>query len=273
MKKTILPIIILIILGIIPINSFAISTQKNEFRILYEKAENMRGGLLGILSNVDSKPNYRISWGYSDDGSERESNTGYFTFDLKDTAINNQKDENYTVWSIPYERLISYTDGNKTYDINSIDDLKNVAELYYSKNASQDFLDFVYYYSKGINYLTAESGTLYFANPGITSHYGNGIHDITDIQVTGDFATANFIYYISWPASPLLYYNIPVKFAKEDGVWKIDELFFDKVSPENIEKYRIDNPSTGSSAPLYITLAGAAILCALPVVKRKRRRI
>ncbi len=64
--------------------------------------------------------------------------------------------------------------------------------------------------------------------------------------------------------------SLTVEFIKSESGWRISGgSFFDML----LNEYSPDNPSTGSPSAIYLALAGAAILCALPVVKRKRRRI
>ncbi len=59
-----------------------------------------------------------------------------------------------------------------------------------------------------------------------------------------------------------------VEFENTVNGWRVSGGDFFEVF-ESLAK--VDNPSTGSPTPIYLALAGAAVLCALPVVKRKRR--
>ncbi len=59
-----------------------------------------------------------------------------------------------------------------------------------------------------------------------------------------------------------------VEFENTANGWRVSGGDFFEVF-ESLAK--VDNPSTGSPTPIYLALAGAAVLCALPVVKRKRR--
>ncbi len=60
-----------------------------------------------------------------------------------------------------------------------------------------------------------------------------------------------------------------VELTKTDSGWKVSGGEFFKVYTSTLNELIV--PQTGSPTPIYLTLAGAAILCALPVVKRKRR--
>ncbi len=122
-------------------------------------------------------------------------------------------------------------------------------------------------------------------------HMRTRIESIGKIQVNGDTATLQVVcgyiqfkqyvenpekyyYYERNDAEIISYYNMDIQFQNTSNGWRISGgSFIDHISyktdpnPENA----IKNPSTGSPTSIYLALAGAAILCALPVVKRKRR--
>ncbi len=109
--------------------------------------------------------------------------------------------------------------------------------------------------------------------------FGIELHEIKDLTVNGNSAVMNVVgYTVKNPIDgELEFKDATVIFCNTKDGWKISGgTFFEyllgiKIAStyEEIESY--SNPSTGSPTPIYLTLAGAALLSALPVVLGKRK--
>ncbi len=177
----------------------------------------------------------------------------------------------------------AFTYEGKQYDISTFTKFKEFLRNYYTNDTAELFLN---QFNGRCLIIDDNEDKLYhkWLYNGGSSGPRTKLIKSTNLIVSGDTASVNYEMFNSRteteehdPDSPVIYYSFPAKFEKTQNGWRLDSLIFDLYYSGHVNDYRIespspDNPSTGSPTPIYLALAGAAVLCALPVVKRKRRR-
>ncbi len=173
----------------------------------------------------------------------------------------------------------AFTYEGKQYDISTFTKFKEFLRNYYTNDTAELFLN---QFNGSCLIIDDNEDKVYHK-----WLYGGGstgprtkLIKSTNLVVSGDTASVNYEMFNSRteieehaPDVPVFYYSFPAKFKKTQNGWRLDSLMFDFYYSEHANDYRIDNPSTSSPTPIYLTLAGAALVgVCLPVVKRKRRK-
>ncbi len=200
----------------------------------------------------------------------------YLTLDMNNEKPGNDKEI--------FCRIKSFTFNGKEYDISSLNNFKEMLKNYYTNEIADEFLNI--FISRG-NIRYDKEDELY----SMMHTDGDGVgprlklSKAVNPNSSGNTASVNYIIFSSlsetekYDPDTLAYFSVPAKFEKTQNGWRLDSLIFDLYYGLRVNDYRIespppDNPSTSSPTPIYLALAGAALVgVCLPVVKRKRRRI
>ncbi len=163
-----------------------------------------------------------------------------------------------------YYKFKSITLNGKTYNIETMNDLKACLSLYMAEQYTDLLL------SQGC--FVEENQTLYFRPSGADTT--SAFLGYKEFMVDGDNATLYIItqkFDMEYGNGKIYFVKIPAVFKKTATGWILKDI--DSEGAVDITEEYLKNPSTSSPTPIYLALVGAALVgVCLPVVKRKRRK-
>ncbi len=197
---------------------------------------------------------------YSGGSSNEEPEIVRFSYSRENTYI---RKSSFSADMKGYE-FLSFTLDGKTYETSTLDKFRSLLKLYMVRDLVSNTIEEL---EKSEAIKADETGKLFCCPLGADVVNSETV-GYSDFIVDGNAASIKIIRFVHyWDGIKVK--RTTYKFKIEDNIWKVSEKIIG--SEEDITEEYFKNPSTGSPTPIYITLAGAAVLCALPVVKRKRR--